>query len=319
MSKFKFKNKTAYITGGSRGLGLSLAWNILNRGGNVALIARDQEELADAYELLLREYPANRIMIDVCDITKSDQLHQSFHRVVDHFEGIDVVINNAGAILVGPFAAMKIEDFEAQMRLHLFAVIEIVQMAREHFKSRGGGRILNVCSLGGKLGVPHMAPYDASKFALAGFAQGVRGELALEKIFMTTAFPTVMRTGSPIQAVFKGDQKAEFSIFETLDNLPFLSMSADKAAKRMLDAVESGKSEVVLSLAAKARLLLGVLFPDTMNKAMDMATRILPKDSSKIAKTGAETSNRKIRSKDEKMYNQKSRHTAEYNLGLESK
>ncbi len=316
MRKFNFKDKIVYITGGSRGLGLSLAWNILDRSGHVVLVARDQSELNDAYKILRKDFPRSGILLSACDVTNSRQLKQSFEEAIHQYGAIDLVVNNAGAILVGPFVTMKMEDFEAQMKLHLYAAIETTKLAQEHFKSRGGGRILNICSLGGKVGVPHMTPYDASKFALAGFAQGVSSELAADNITMTTAFPTVMRTGSPIQAVFKGDTPKEFKIFEAFDNLPIISMSADKAAKKILNAVERGKSEVILSFTAKIRVLFGVLFPELMSFAMMMAAKSLPKSTSTTRKTGAESLVRRPRSKDEKMYNQKPRHGADFNLGV---
>lgn len=316
MSRFNFKDKIALITGGSRGLGLSLAWNILERGGHVALLARDESELNDAYRILRKDFAKSGIMTVVCDVTNRQQLKKSFQSVIQQFSKIDVVVNNAGAILVGPFATMKMEDFEAQIKLHLYAAIDATQLAYEHFKSRGSGRILNICSLGGKIGVPHMSPYDASKFALSGFAQGVGSELANENIIMTTAYPTVMRTGSPIQAVFKGDTAKEFKIFETLDNLPLLSLSADRAAKRILNGVEKGKAEVLLTLMDHFRVAVGTLFPNLTRKVLSIAVNLMPKGQATKRKTGAQSSVRRPRTKEEKMYNQKPRHNAEFNLGL---
>lgn len=316
MSRINFENKAAYITGGSRGLGLSLAWNLLERGAKVALVARNKVELARAREILLRDFPDGQVFLSPCDVTIAPNLRHSFDSACEFFGGIDLLINNAGAILVAPFAATEQEEFEAQMRLHLYAPIEAIRLASAHFKTRGGGRILNVCSLGGKVGVPHMSPYDASKFALAGFAQGIHGELALDNILMTTAFPTVMRTGSPIQAVFKGDFRKEFEVFETFDYLPVLSMSADKAAKKMLDAVAKGRSEVVLSPLARLRVLMGAVMPETSQAIMDWAAKRLPRDKSRMRRTGADATLRETATKEEVMYNQSRQHNADFNLGI---
>lgn len=315
--QYSFKRKTAYITGGSRGLGLSLAWNLLERGADVALIARDNEELFRAHELLTKSFPNARILLGKCDITDTNQLQQSWKTASEYLNGIDILINNAGAILVGPFEATDRSDYEAQMRLHLYASIETTKLAVEHFKARGGGKILNICSLGGKIGVPHMSAYDASKFALAGFAQGVRPELALDNITMTTAFPTLMRTGSPIQAVFKGDHEKEFKIFETIDNLPWISISADEAAKQILDAVAEGRSEITLSVIAKARMALNYFFPEILNAITDFVTGLLPRGTSNLRKTGAAIAapDREVR-KEELMYNQKPKLDADFNLGI---
>lgn len=315
-SPYTLNEKKVFITGGSRGLGLSLAWNLLQQGAEVTLIARDREELVKAREILLRDYPQAKIWIDACDVTNPDELAQSLRLAVHDMGGIDLLINNAGSILVAPFATMKKEEFEAQMKLHLYSVIEGIQMIVPYFKSRGGGRILNICSLGGKVAVPHMLSYNASKFALAGFSQGITHELASDGITVTTAYPTVMRTGSPIQAVFKGDHSKEFAWFQTIDNLPVLSMGADTAAKKLLAAVCDGRTEVVLSVPGKARVLFGSLFPETMNFLMGLAARLLPKGDSTIRKTGAESTSEFTNRDREKMYNQRPLHDADFNLGL---
>lgn len=314
--KFDFVGKIALITGGSRGLGLSLAWNLLAQGSSVALVARDKAELERAKSILLNSFPDAEIVIYATDITKPTQLKSCIDDCKKHFGRIDLLVNNAGSIVVAPFAAMELEDFEAQMKLHLYAAINAIKFVVPYFQQRGTGRILNICSLGGKFAVPHMSSYDASKFALAGFAQGIQPELAADNIIMTTAFPTVMRTGSPIQAVFKGNFRKEFKIFEALDNAPGLSMSADKAAKLILKAVEAGKSEVVLSIPAKFRVVLGAIIPNIMNAISGLVLKFMPDDTSQIRKTGADSTDRKSPTKDELMYNQWPHHDAKFNMGL---
>lgn len=304
-----------FITGGSRGLGLSLAWNLLSRGAKVTLVARDYAELTRGRELLLRDFPDADVFIISCDITKESLLQSSLDEAMDQMGGIDLLINNAGAILVGPLETMSTKDFRDQMEIHLMAPLNAIQYLLPRFIEQGGGRVLNICSLGGKVAVPHMLPYDASKFALSGFAQGATAELDKYGVKITTAYPTVMRTGSPIQAMFKGDRAKEFGWFYTLDNMPFLSMSADCAAKKILDAVESERTEVILSMPAQARSILGALVPETMNFLMSVAARILPNGMSKTALKGSEVRNEMSRSwilnklthqsaKVEAMYNQ---------------
>lgn len=325
--EFDYQGKRVFITGGSRGLGLSLAWNLLERGAAVTLVARDEDELRRAQDILLTDFPNAQIFIDRCDVTQSEELRQSLSSAMDNMGGVDLLINNAGAILVGPFRSMTREDFEAQWKLHVLAVIESTQLVLPHFRARGEGRILNICSLGGKIAVPHMLPYDTSKFALAGFSQGVSAELAADNIVVTTAYPTVMRTGSAIQAVFKGDHEREFEWFAALDNLPLLSMSADRAAKKMLDAVAEGRREVVLSVPAKARQLLSAIFPETMQAMMAWASTLLPRGESQQRKTGGTAAKRfdenpllkplrELSHQAEDTYNQLDSQNPEFNLGL---
>lgn len=326
-NNFSFQGKSVLITGGSRGLGLSLAWNLLERGAQVTLLARNKDELEKGKEKLLADYPSASIFTHVCDITNPEQLKAAFDNALVDMNGIDLLINNAGSILVGPFGAMEMNDFRAQMELHLYSAIHTTQLVVPHFKSRGGGRILNICSMGGKVAVPHMLPYDASKFALAGFSQGITAELAKDNILVTTAYPTVLRTGSAIQAVFKGDHEKEFAWFETIDNAPGFSMGADEAAKKILDGVALGQGELILSMPAKLRMNLGSFLPETMNFMMNLANRILPKDESKLRRTGADSVGLMERTpflkvfletarKEEARYNQEPQHDAEQNMSL---
>jgi short-subunit dehydrogenase len=324
---FSYKGKSVYITGGSRGLGLSIAWNLVQKGAAVTLVARDMEELYRARDILLKDFPEAVVFLSSCDITDTEQLKESIDQALSRMAGIDLLINNAGSILVGPLTSMTKEDYEAQMKLHLYAVVESTKHILTHFRNRGYGRILNICSLGGKVAVPHMLPYDASKFALAGFSQGAAAELAPYNIHVTTAYPTVMRTGSPIQAVFKGNHEKEFEWFEAVDNLPIVSMSADTAAKKVLEAVANGNTEVILSIPAKARMLIGAFFPETMNMLMGLFARLLPTEDSAVRKTGADSMTlfrknfllRPLQKKAQRVqteYNQHPHHDADFNLGL---
>lgn len=316
---YSFRRKTAVITGGSRGLGLSIAWNLLEQGASVVLLARDEDELARARKILKRDFPKSRVMIIPCDITDHASLAQALNKAKRETRGIDLLVNNAGSILVGPFSTMVLADFEAQMRLHLLAVVDAIQIALPELKRRQG-RILNICSLGGKIAVPHMAAYDASKFAMSGFAQAVRGELAEQGVLMTTAYPTVMRTGSTIQAVFKGDHEKEFRLFDTIDHLPVLSLSADRAAKKVLTAVREGRSEVVLSIPARLREAVAAIFPETVQLLMDFVSPLLPHGKSLKRLTGAQVRGSGPAREEEITYNQAGDgKSAAFNLGLKNK
>lgn len=323
-----FSGKTVLITGGSRGLGLSLAWNFLDRGASdVTLIARNEKELERAREILIRQFPEARIFIQVCDVTDGKQLAHTLDQAMINMKKIDILVNNAGAMLVAPFTSTDLVDFESLMKLHLYAVVNATQLILPYFKQSGGGQILNICSMGGKVAVPHMISYDASKFALAGFSQGVAAELAPLNISVTTAYPLPMRTGSPIQAVFKGDHEKEFKWFQTIDNLPLLSIGADAAAKKILDGLADKKTEVLLAPIAKIRNIFAAIFPETFNAFMTFVANRLPKGDSMVRRTGFESSNEFKKSlllkplqaqaeKSEEMYNQVPSDDADSKLGI---
>ena len=285
---FSFQNRVVMITGGSRGLGLALAKRFVREGAYVSLLARDSKELERAKTLLLGFTTADHILLCECDVTDNNRLGKAFQKTTLELGTIDVLVNNAGAIIVGPFESMSLEDFDAQIKLHLYANISATQKILPIFRKNKGGRIVNICSMGGKVAVPHMLPYDSSKFALAGFSQGITAEFAKENIAVTTVYPTLMRTGSPIQAVFKGNAQKEFSWFANADVFPGLSMSAEEAAEKIVEATRERRSELIPTFIGRARMMVGAFLPELMLYTMGIMNRLMPSGISSMYKTGAQ-------------------------------
>jgi len=287
--KVSFVGKTVMITGGSRGLGLALAKKFVAEAANVCLIARTEQDLQTAQQMLEKENINASVLVCVCDVTDSQQFKMALMKTIERWGTIDILVNNAGSILVGPFDSMTTEDFEAQMNIHLYANMNASREVIKHFRKTGEGQIINICSMGGKVAVPHMLPYDTSKFALAGFSQGIAAELAEENISVLTVYPTLIRTGSPIQAVFKGDTKKEFSWFASADVLPGLSSAASSVATSIIEAAREGKSELITSFAGKARMATSALFPELMLWTMQALNKWLPKSKANRYQTGAQS------------------------------
>src|SRR5207248_10974741 len=132
----------------------------------------------------------------------------------------------------------------------------------------GGGRIVNVSSIGGKIGVPHLVPYCASKFALAGLSESSRAELAKDGILVSNVAPGLMRTGSPFNAWFKGHHRDEFTWFAISDSLPLLTISAERAASQVVDAMRRGDAELVISWPAKLAVLTNAIAPNTFDATL---------------------------------------------------
>ena len=204
-SRFDFDKKVILITGGSRGLGLVLAREFARKGARLAICARDGEELARARDEL--QSSGAEVFDAICDVREQAQVERMIEDVNTRYGQIDVLINNAGVIQVGPLEVQTQEDFENAMAIHFWAPFYTMQAVLPQMKRRGAGRIVNIASIGGKIAVPHLAPYCASKFALVGLSNAMRGELAKDNIFVTTVCPGLMRTGSHINAIFKGQTK----------------------------------------------------------------------------------------------------------------
>lgn len=293
--EFSFANKTALITGGSRGLGLVMARQICAEGGRVALLARDVEELKRAHDELTRA--GGDVAVVPCDLLDRAQIEEAVRTVLRHFGRVDVLINNAGIIEVGPLEHMKREDFERAMQLHLWAPFTLMWELIPQMRQRGGGRIVNVTSIGGKIAVPHLAAYCASKFALVGLSDSMRAELARDRIYVTTAVPGMMRTGSHINAKFRGKHAEEFAWFATANSMPFMSISAERAAAKILDACRRGRPEVTLTLSARAAVIKNALFPSLMGHGMKFVNWMLPRPTGgtgEEVRTGAESRSPKL-------------------------
>jgi short-subunit dehydrogenase len=144
-------------------------------------------------------------------------------------------------------------------------------------RERGGGRIVNISSIGGKVAVPHLAAYSASKFALTGFSDAIRAELRSDNIFVTTVAPGLMRTGSHVNAKFKGRHDAEFAWFSISSGMPLISMKAERAARKILAACRRGRPSLTLTLAARVLISMNALVPNLTGHIMQLVNRFLPK------------------------------------------
>src|SRR5256886_8224741 len=273
-SRYSLRSKVAVISGGSRGLGLVLARHICAQGGSVALIARDSDELARAKADLAARGGA--VLTIECDLHDARQIQSAVQQIIDRFGKIDILINNAGIIEVGPLENMTRDDFERAMRLHFWAPFELIAQIVPEMRIWGGGRIVNISSIGGKVAMPHLAPYSASKFALTGFSDAIRAELARDNIHVTTVAPGMMRTGSHVNAKVKSRHDDEVAWFAASAGAPLISMNAERAARRILAACRRGQPSLTLTFTARKIVLGNALFPNLTGYLMKFVNRLLP-------------------------------------------
>jgi short-subunit dehydrogenase len=273
--EYDLRNKTVLITGGSRGLGLVMAREFAREGSRLVLCARDEEELEQA-RTDVEELGAD-VMTVSCDITDRQAISEMIAAVKGRFGAIDVLVNNAGVIQVGPLEVMTMEDFERAMQSHFWGPLNTIMAVLPSMRQKKSGRIVNISSIGGKVSVPHLIPYSASKFALVGLSKGLRAELLKDGISVTTVCPGLMRTGSPRNADFKGKHDYEYAWFSISDSLPLLTVSAENAARQVVRACKRGQAELVISVPAKLAVLFDSLFPEMMSQVLGLANRLLPK------------------------------------------
>ena len=274
-----FAGKVVVITGGSRGLGLVLARAFAREGARLALIAEHEEPLARALTEL--SGAGAEVQAIACDVRDREAVQAAVDTIVARFGRIDVLVNNAGVIQVGPLANLSYEDFHRAMDVHYWGAVHMTMAALPHMTAGRGlealekddARIVNIASIGGKVPVPHLAPYTASKFALVGFSETLRAELLPEGVRVTTVAPGLMRTGSPRNISVKGDHDAEYGWFVTLGSLPLVSIGAERAAAQIVEAARHGDPSLTITCLAKTAVAMEGLAPGLVAKANAVINR----------------------------------------------
>jgi NAD(P)-dependent dehydrogenase (short-subunit alcohol dehydrogenase family) len=251
------REQVVLITGGSRGLGLALAERFGRAGAKLVLAARDYEGLARARNILLDRHAIHSpddVLIIPADLTDPAQAITLIHHAIDHFGRIDVLINNAGIIEVGPVENQPLAAYRRAMATNFFAALHTTHAALPHLLARRNphstqphASIVNIASIGGKFAMPHLLPYVASKFALVGFSEGLHAELRHKGIRVTTVCPGLMRTGSHVQAHFVGDHDKEYRWFSLAATTPGLAASTRCAANKIFHAVAAGRTEITIT------------------------------------------------------------------------
>lgn len=270
---YDLQGKTILLTGGSRGLGLVMARQLLEAGAQLAICARDEAELERAQSDLAQR---GQVFALTCDVTDQRQVEQMIQQVRDHFGAIDILINNAGTDIVGPLQSLTVQDYDDLMKLHFWAPLYTSYAVLPEMQRRKSGRIVNIASIGGKVVSPHMVAYCASKFALVGLSEGMRAELAQQGIAVTTVCPGFIHSGVVDHAIIKGQHRKEFAWFSISDSLPLISASPEKVARVTIAALKRGAAEVIVPFPAWLSARLYALFPGLNINLFSLANRFLP-------------------------------------------
>lgn len=271
---FSYDGKVAVITGGSRGLGLVLARQLIAHGAKVAICARTAADI-DAAVRELRGSGAD-VFGQVCDVRDRGQIQALMQSVLRRWGRIDLLFNVAGIMQVGPLDAMTLADFHEAMDINCWGALHTTLAVLPTMREQQWGRIVNVASIGGKRAVPHMIPYDTSKFALVGLSTGLRTELAQDGILVTTVCPSLMRTGSPRNATFKGRHRQEYAWFSVGGSAPLAAVAADEAARQILRACQRGDGEVYIANMLSPIVWASEFAPSLTNEILALINRVLP-------------------------------------------
>lgn len=296
----RLRGKVVVITGGSRGLGLALAEELGRAGAKLVLVARNGKELERARELLLDRHCVQRsedIFLFPADLRRAEDADRSIAEATRRFGRVDILINNAGIIGVGSIETQTLEDFREVMDANFFSGLHCTLAVLPQMLARRSGAIVNVTSIGGKVAVPHMLPYVASKFAAVGLSEGLTAELRGKGIQVTTVCPGLMRTGSHLNAYFKGKAAREYLWFSVGAGLPGLSASARSAARKIVRAITSGTREIAITPHAVFAARLGNLMPALTSCLLQAANFAMPSSPSDAREKyrGAEVSELEVK------------------------
>lgn len=271
---YTLQGRTVLITGGSRGLGLALARQVAAEGARLVVCGRDAESLERACASIAKM--GSEVLAITADVTDPASVADMVEAVRQRYGTVDVLINNAGVIEVGPAVTMSIADYDEAMATNFWGMLYPTLALLPGMRARKSGRIVNITSIGGKLGIPHLLPYSASKFAAVGFSQGLRAEVASDGIKVVTVCPGLMRTGSPRNAIFRGRHRSEYAWFSISDALPGLSISAERAARRIVAACRRGDAEVLFPLPARLAAVVNAVAPGLTAGLLATVGRLLP-------------------------------------------
>jgi short-subunit dehydrogenase len=261
--------QVAIVTGGSRGLGLALAHRFGKAGVKLVLVATSENELQSALVDLLAMASvlnSNDVLLFPCDLRNPGEASRLISATLNRFGRIDILINNAGIIVVGPAENQPLEAYRDAMEIDFFAALQCIYAVLPEFLQQRSGAIVNIASIGGKLAVPHLLPYVAAKFALTGFSEGLHSELRNRGVRVTTVCPGLMRTGGEVHAQFRGQVRKEKAWFQFAARTPLIAASVGDAANKIFHAVDRASAEITITPQAWLAARFTGLAPETTQR-----------------------------------------------------
>ena len=241
------------ITGASSGIGEAAAEQFAKKGANVVLVARRKEKLEEVEKKLAKH--SVKTLVQVCDVSDKDQVKQMSDKVIETFSQIDVLVNNAGFVIYGKVEELSIEDIESQMKTNYFGMINCTKSFLPHFLKQNSGHIVNVASVGGSFGIPGIASYCATKFAMLGFSEGLHHELHGTNVGITVVSPIMVRTSLFDHPSFKNFTKHATGI----------SLSSETVANAIIRAANSPRLEIVVPSIVRIAIWFKHTFPFLIN------------------------------------------------------
>ena len=247
-----FKNKVVLITGASSGIGKQTAIEFAKLGSNIILVARKKDKL-EQVENQLKQFHVTTLVC-ACDISKKDQVQSMSKIVLEKFNSIDILVNNAGFAIYGSVSDLSINEIESQMETNYFGTIYCIKFFLPSMLKKKSGHIVNVASVAASFGLPGIASYCASKFAMLGFSEGLKHELSGTGVGLTVVSPIMVKT-----------EFFDHPSFEKMPKYSPTSLSPKTVAKAIVKAANSSRLEIITPSIVRIAVWLKHTFPYFIN------------------------------------------------------
>ena len=248
----KFKDKVVLITGASSGIGKSTAIEFAKKGSIIVLVGRRKEKLLEVEKKISKNNITT--MVCPCDVSNKSQVKEMCKTVLEKFNRIDILVNNAGFAIYGKVSDLDIDEIESQMATNYFGMVYCIKNFLPKMLEQKSGHIVNVASVAASFGLPGIASYCASKFAMLGFSEGLQHELKDTGVRVTVVSPIMVRTNF-----------FEHPSFDSIPKNPAGSISSESVAKTILKAANSSRLEIIVPSIIRGAVWAKHTFPYLIN------------------------------------------------------
>ena len=255
-----YANKVVVITGASSGIGEESAVEFAKQKSKIVLVSRNKQNLEVVAEKI-RKYNSE-ILVYPCDVSQKDQVEKMGRDIMEKFGRIDILVNNAGFGIYSTIHESKIEEIESQMATNYFGMVYCTKAFLPKMLEQKSGHIVNVASVAASFGIPGIAPYCASKFAMLGFSESLYHEIKGTGVGVTVVSPIMVRT-----------RFLKHKSFKSFPKYSSMSLSSNAVAKAVVRASSSPRLEIIVPSFVRVAVWFKQTFPYLINPIIGAAFR----------------------------------------------
>lgn len=264
-----FSDQNVIITGGSSGLGRALARRLADRGANLALIARDRSKLESTQRELSQVMgPSRKVLTYSCDVSDPAQVERTMADIAEELGSPTLLINSAGILREGRSDRVELRVYREVMEINYFGTLHCVKAVLPYFQERGGGWIVNICSLGGRMGIYGYSAYSSSKFAVLGLTESLRTELKPQNVRVQVACPSEFE--SPMVDELNKNRTRENRLL--VHNIPVLD--SETVADAVMEGMEKGRYMIMPGWVTRFFDFLNRCTPSLVRLTIDTELKI---------------------------------------------